>query len=89
MKVTTHNDALYAYYYTDDNTNKVKVTEIFDMTENMALATDLKQYEGSVEDHPNPHQHHHNTVVSEWNGVESGKYFLKIYFTNTNSFWDK
>ncbi|XP_065359202.1 1-acylglycerol-3-phosphate O-acyltransferase Pnpla3 isoform X2 [Calliphora vicina] len=71
LKVTTHNDALYAYYYTDDNTNKVKVTEIFDMTENMALATDLKQYEGSVEDHPNPHQHHHNTVVSEWNGVES------------------
>ncbi|XP_037807809.1 1-acylglycerol-3-phosphate O-acyltransferase Pnpla3 isoform X2 [Lucilia sericata] len=71
LKVTTHNDALYAYYYTDDNTNKVKVTEIFDMTENMDLATDLKQYEGSVEDHPNPHQHHHNTVVSEWNGVES------------------
>ncbi|XP_075164492.1 brummer isoform X2 [Haematobia irritans] len=71
LKVTTHNnDALYAYYYTDDNTNKVKVTEIFDMTENVELA-DMKQYEGSVEDHPNPHQHHHNTVVSEWNGVES------------------
>ncbi|XP_013111486.2 1-acylglycerol-3-phosphate O-acyltransferase Pnpla3 [Stomoxys calcitrans] len=70
LKVTTHNDALYAYYYTDDNTNKVKVTEIFDMTENVELA-DMKQYEGCVEDHPNPHQHHHNTVVSEWNGVES------------------
>lgn len=45
------------------------------MTENVELATDLKQYEGSVEDHPNPHQHHHNAVVSEWNGVESGIYF--------------
>lgn len=41
------------------------------MTENVELA-DVKQYEFSVEDHPNPHQHHHNTVVSEWNGVESG-----------------
>uniref|UniRef100_A0A1A9X120 triacylglycerol lipase n=1 Tax=Glossina brevipalpis TaxID=37001 RepID=A0A1A9X120_9MUSC len=71
LKVTTHNDALYAYYYTDDHTNKVKVTEIFDMTENIELATDLKQYEGSVEDHPNPHQHHHNAVISEWNGIES------------------
>jgi len=75
LKMTTHNDALYAYYYTDNNTNKVKVTEIFDfddMTEHDELATDLQIYEGSVEDHPNPHQHSHNTVVSEWNGVESG-----------------
>ncbi|EDW26277.1 GL26084, partial [Drosophila persimilis] len=74
LKMTTHNDALYAYYYTDNNTNKVKVTEIFDfddMTEHDELATDLQIYEGSVEDHPNPHQHSHNTVVSEWNGVES------------------
>lgn len=77
LKMTTHNDALYAYYYTDSNTNKVKVTEIFDfdeITEHDKLATDLQIYEGSVEDHPNPHQHSHNTVVSEWNGVESGWY---------------
>lgn len=79
LKMSTHNDALYAYYYTDNSTNHVKVTEIFDfdeMTENGELqATDLQLYEGSVEDHPNPRQQHsHNAVVSEWNGVESGKY---------------
>ncbi|XP_075164491.1 brummer isoform X1 [Haematobia irritans] len=84
LKVTTHNnDALYAYYYTDDNTNKVKVTEIFDMTENVELA-DMKQYEGSVEDHPNPHQHHHNTVVSEWNGVESDFFIDQQSGSNEN-----
>uniref|UniRef100_A0A0K8VB54 Uncharacterized protein n=1 Tax=Bactrocera latifrons TaxID=174628 RepID=A0A0K8VB54_BACLA len=70
LKVTTHNDALYAYYYTDDLTNKVKVTEIFEIDEEEKLAVDPKLFEGIVEDHPNPRQHHHN-VVSEWNGVES------------------
>ncbi|XP_062126060.1 1-acylglycerol-3-phosphate O-acyltransferase Pnpla3-like isoform X1 [Drosophila sulfurigaster albostrigata] len=75
LKMSTHNDALYAYYYTDNSTNHVKVTEIFDfdeMTEHGELATNLQLYEGSVEDHPNPRQpHSHNAVVSEWNGVES------------------
>ncbi|XP_064542150.1 1-acylglycerol-3-phosphate O-acyltransferase Pnpla3-like [Drosophila montana] len=75
LKMSTHNDALYAYYYTDNSTNHVKVTEIFDfdeMTEHGQLVTDLELYEGSVEDHPNPRQQHsHNAVVSEWNGVES------------------
>uniref|UniRef100_A0A1B0BPB1 triacylglycerol lipase n=1 Tax=Glossina palpalis gambiensis TaxID=67801 RepID=A0A1B0BPB1_9MUSC len=83
LKVTTHNDALYAYYYTDDHTNKVKVTEIFDMTENIELATDLKQYEGSIEDHPNPHQHHHNAVLSEWNGIESDFFIDRQTATST------
>lgn len=32
LQVTSHNDALMAFYYTDEN-NKVKVTEIFDVTE--------------------------------------------------------
>ncbi|XP_055621224.1 1-acylglycerol-3-phosphate O-acyltransferase Pnpla3-like [Toxorhynchites rutilus septentrionalis] len=32
LQATTHHDAMYAYYYLDDN-NKVKVTEIFDMTD--------------------------------------------------------
>lgn len=54
----------------------MKVTEIFDMTEHDEL-TDLNIYEGSVEDHPNPHQHLHNSVVSEWNGVESGRFVIK------------
>lgn len=93
LRVTTHNDALYAYYYTDALTNKVsifvkilqfeiffktmyifqvKVTEIFEIDEEEKFANDPKLFEGIVEDHPNPHQHHHN-VVSEWNGVESGK----------------
>lgn len=49
------------------------------MTENVELA-DMKQYEGSVEDHPNPHQHHHNAVVSEWNGVESGNFHPPYFY---------
>jgi len=32
LQVTAHNDALMAFYYLDEN-NKVKVTEIFDVTE--------------------------------------------------------
>ncbi|XP_055594205.1 1-acylglycerol-3-phosphate O-acyltransferase Pnpla3-like isoform X4 [Uranotaenia lowii] len=32
LQATSHNDAMYAYYYMDEN-NKVKVTEIFDMTD--------------------------------------------------------
>ncbi|GBP07533.1 hypothetical protein EVAR_4872_1 [Eumeta japonica] len=31
LNVTTHNDALLAYYYLDDN--KMKITEIYDVTE--------------------------------------------------------
>ncbi|XP_055854130.1 1-acylglycerol-3-phosphate O-acyltransferase Pnpla3 isoform X1 [Episyrphus balteatus] len=95
LKVTTHNDALYAYYYTDDQTNKVKVTEIFEMTEDDRLATDLNIFEGSVEDHPNPHQHQHYAVESEWNGIESDFFIDKtpsevqqqqqIYETNNNN----
>ncbi|XP_055902682.1 1-acylglycerol-3-phosphate O-acyltransferase Pnpla3 [Eupeodes corollae] len=94
LKVTTHNDALYAYYYTDDLTNKVKVTEIFEMTEDDRLATDLNIFEGSVEDHPNPHQHQHYAVESEWNGIESDFFIdktpsevqqLHIFETNNNN----
>lgn len=95
LKVTTHNDALYAYYYTDDQSNKVKVTEIFEMTEDDRLATDLNIFEGSVEDHPNPHQHQHYAVESEWNGIESDFFIDKtpsevrhqqqIYETNNNN----
>lgn len=95
LKVTTHNDALYAYYYTDDQTNKVKVTEIFEMTEDDRLATDLNIFEGSVEDHPNPHQHQHYAVESEWNGIESDFFIDKtpsevqqqqeMYETNNNN----
>lgn len=40
LQAISHHDSMYAYYYTDDN-NKVKVTEIFDMTEdgNPAIQT--------------------------------------------------
>ncbi|XP_039963748.1 1-acylglycerol-3-phosphate O-acyltransferase Pnpla3 isoform X1 [Bactrocera tryoni] len=84
LKVTTHNDALYAYYYTDDLTNKVKVTEIFEIDEEEKLAVDPKLFEGIVEDHPNPRQHHHN-VVSEWNGVESA-FYIDEYASNQRPF---
>lgn len=49
------------------------MTEIFEMDEDEKLATDPKLYEGVIEDHPNPRQHHHD-VVSEWNGIESGRF---------------
>ncbi|XP_034103164.1 1-acylglycerol-3-phosphate O-acyltransferase Pnpla3 [Drosophila albomicans] len=62
----THNEALYAYYYTDDNTNKVKVTEIFDFDD---IANEEHQPNSlrSIEDHSSGHQHYHN----EWNCIES------------------
>lgn len=36
LQVTNHQESVYAYYYMDE-TNKVKVTEIFDMTEDNAV----------------------------------------------------
>nr|XP_036218806.1 uncharacterized protein LOC106624883 [Bactrocera oleae] len=81
--INLDNAQLY-YYYTDDLTNKVKVTEIFEIDEEEKLAVDPKLFEGIVEDHPNPHQHHHN-VVSEWNGVESA-FYIDEYATNQMPF---
>lgn len=65
----SHSDALYAYYYTDDNTNKVKVTEIFDFDDITKQDTDLQICKGPVVDHSIPYQHCNNT--GEWNCVES------------------
>lgn len=65
--MTAHNDALYAYYYTDNNTNNIKVTEIFDfddMTKH-ELSTDLQVYNGSVDDHEVAHQKGYNPEVIE------------------------
>lgn len=65
------------------------------MTEDDRLATDLNIFEGSVEDHPNPHQHQHYAVESEWNGIESDFFIDKtpsevqqqqeMYETNNNN----
>ncbi|XP_034484042.1 1-acylglycerol-3-phosphate O-acyltransferase Pnpla3 [Drosophila innubila] len=73
VKISSHTDALYAYYYKDDNTNKVKVTEIFDLDDiaKQGLNTDPQICEGQVEDHSSPHQHCNNTVDSDWNCSES------------------
>ncbi|KAL1110173.1 hypothetical protein AAG570_008250, partial [Ranatra chinensis] len=39
LEVTSHHDAIMAFYYMDDN-NKVKVTEIFDVTDAESLDTE-------------------------------------------------
>ncbi|KAL7745042.1 hypothetical protein ACLKA6_008110 [Drosophila palustris] len=71
-KISSHNEALYAYYYTDDNTNKVKVTEIFDFDHvtQQELSTDIQIYEGQVDDYSSSYQHCNNNV-REWNCIES------------------
>lgn len=81
LKVATHHDAVYAYYYTDDS-NKVNVTEIFDMTE-QPIPTDMDDI---FEDGTIHNKHQHYAVDSEWNGVESDL-FLGLptpneYYTN-------
>ncbi|XP_058466580.1 1-acylglycerol-3-phosphate O-acyltransferase Pnpla3-like isoform X2 [Malaya genurostris] len=42
LQAISHHDAMYAYYYMDDN-NEVKVTEIFDMTEDASPAIQTAQ----------------------------------------------
>ncbi|XP_065083989.1 1-acylglycerol-3-phosphate O-acyltransferase Pnpla3-like isoform X4 [Ochlerotatus camptorhynchus] len=42
LQATSHHDAMYAYYYLDAN-NKVKVTEIFDMTDDANPAIQTEQ----------------------------------------------
>ncbi|XP_055531457.1 1-acylglycerol-3-phosphate O-acyltransferase Pnpla3-like [Wyeomyia smithii] len=42
LEAISHHDAMYAYYYMDDN-NEVKVTEIFDMTEDASPAIQTMQ----------------------------------------------
>lgn len=42
LQATSHHDAMYAYYYLDAN-NKVKVTEIFDMTDDGSPALQTEQ----------------------------------------------
>lgn len=42
LQATTHHDSMYAYFYMDDN-QKVKVTEIFDMTEDGSPALQTAQ----------------------------------------------
>ncbi|XP_058838313.1 1-acylglycerol-3-phosphate O-acyltransferase Pnpla3-like isoform X2 [Topomyia yanbarensis] len=42
LQAISHHDAMYAYYYMDDN-NEVKVTEIFDMTEDASPAIQTVQ----------------------------------------------
>ncbi|XP_050698650.1 1-acylglycerol-3-phosphate O-acyltransferase Pnpla3-like isoform X3 [Eriocheir sinensis] len=53
LDVTTHQEALMAYYYLDDN-NEVRVTEIFDMTN----ASDEVESEQDSDLHHLHHSHH-------------------------------
>lgn len=68
LEMSTHNEALYAYYYTDNanTTNTAQVTEIFDFDDvtKQEMGTDMQSYKGSIENQP---------VVSDWNCIESGK----------------
>ncbi|XP_076066510.1 brummer isoform X3 [Oratosquilla oratoria] len=61
LDVTTHHEALMAYYYLDDN-NEVQVTEIFDMSEmeeghtygGLELDKDAGGWQGYQEEHQDP-----------------------------------
>lgn len=74
--MSTHNDALYAYYYTDNaSTNKVQVTEIFDFDDvtKQETGTDIQRFTGSMENQSPLLDQCSNAVVSDWNCNESGK----------------
>jgi len=53
LQVTTHHDAVVAFYYMDDQ-NKVKITEIFDVTEAETLVSDEYDSEGMQDDWGEP-----------------------------------
>ncbi|KAH8405328.1 hypothetical protein KR222_005354 [Zaprionus bogoriensis] len=75
LEMSTHNEALYAYYYADNESSNVQVTEIFDFDDvtKQEMGADLQRFQGVVEDQPNLLQHCSKAVVSDWNCVESGK----------------
>lgn len=85
--MSTHNDALYAYYYTDNaSTNKVQVTEIFDFDDvtKQETGTDIQRFTGSIENQTPLLDQCSNAVVSDWNCNESGKLFHQSMFQNHN-----
>lgn len=52
-KTSSHTDALYAYYYTDDTIHNVKVTEIYDFDDIKQVPySDIQICEGRAEDSP-------------------------------------
>lgn len=71
LEMTAHSDSLYSYYYSDNNTNKIQVTEIFDIEDitKHELCTDLEVYNRAAEDLPVAHQ----TCNPEWDGIKAGK----------------
>ncbi|EDV97992.1 1-acylglycerol-3-phosphate O-acyltransferase Pnpla3 [Drosophila grimshawi] len=75
LQMSTHNDTLYAYYYSDNNTNNAQVTEIFDIDD--LTNNELQIHKGSIEEYSNAHQDYHNTLVSEWSDLESVKVMPK------------
>ncbi|XP_055384251.1 1-acylglycerol-3-phosphate O-acyltransferase Pnpla3 isoform X2 [Condylostylus longicornis] len=80
LKVSTHQDAVYAYYYTNDH-NKVTVNEIFDLTEGN-IPADLTIIDDVVNDTVNVNmQAHQNYLIEcDWNGAEADGVFI----TNPN-----
>lgn len=68
LEMSTHNEALYAYYYTDNGktTSTAQVTEIFDFDDvtKQEMENDMQSFTGAIETQP---------VVSDWNCNESGK----------------
>lgn len=68
LEMSTHNEALYTYYYTDNanTTNTAQVTEIFDFDDvtKQEIGTDMQSFTGAIEN---------QAIVSDWNCNESGK----------------
>ncbi|XP_032586851.1 1-acylglycerol-3-phosphate O-acyltransferase Pnpla3 isoform X1 [Drosophila mojavensis] len=67
LEMSTHCDSLYSYYYTDVNTNKLQVTEIFDIEDmtNQELCTNLQAYDRTAEHLSVAHR----TYNTEWDGI--------------------
>ncbi|XP_063851987.1 patatin-like phospholipase domain-containing protein 2 isoform X2 [Scylla paramamosain] len=76
LDVTTHQEALMAYYYLDDN-NEVRVTEIFDMTnadEDLDVSGDAGHYHTSSSPHwAAVHPHHHRTSLGSEEELEDDR----------------
>ncbi|KAG0720392.1 hypothetical protein GWK47_048607 [Chionoecetes opilio] len=64
LDVTTHQEALMAYYYLDDN-NEVRVTEIFDMTNTSDDGLDA----ATTTDQHHPHTSDSSPSSSQWGSM--------------------
>lgn len=70
LNMTTHNDTLYAYYYTNNHQDNIKnVQDLIDISKNInTKRTELNRQRETTPD----------SLVNNWSNLQSGKIFYNI-----------